>query len=85
MTNSRAPSEREFDNILPIKLDFVFNPTEKVIDNIIIELDEINLFTRIQYGQKIGTIYSKLVLNCQILIDLTIDLIGSDFLVQKSV
>ena len=48
---------------------FFINPTEKVIDIIIVEQDEIELFDNIHYGWKIGTSCSKLGSYGQILIN----------------
>ena len=48
--------------------NFLFNPTEKVIDTIIVELDESKYLFYIHYGQKFGINCSKLGSNCQILI-----------------
>ena len=51
------------------KMDFILNCTEKVIDNIIVELDELKLVIYIHYGWKISRNYSKLGSNCKILIN----------------
>ena len=48
-----------------------FNPTEKVIDIIMVELDKIKLFLCINYGRKIGINYSRIGSNSQILINPT--------------
>ena len=51
------------------KIDFNFNHTEKFIDTITVELNDIKLFVYIHYGRKIGRNSSKLCSNCQILMN----------------
>ena len=46
-----------------------FNSTERVIDIIIVNLDEFTLFFHMYDDRKIGTNSSKLEFNCQILIN----------------
>ena len=48
---------------------FYLNHTAKVIDNIIVELDELELFVHTHYEHKIGRNCSKLGSNCQMLIN----------------
>ena len=50
-------------------IGFFFNPTEKVIDTIIVDQDEIKLFGDIDYSRKIGMNCSKLGSYGQILIN----------------
>ena len=50
MNKPRYPSEEEAD----FKIFIYFNLTEKVIDNIIVELEKIKLFIHIYYGRKIN-------------------------------
>ena len=52
-----------------MKLNFFFDPTEKVVDTIIVVLDEIKISVYIHYGRKIGTNRSKLGSNGEILIN----------------
>ena len=47
----------------------LFNHTENVIDNTLVEFGKFNLFAFIHYGQKISRNYSKLGPNCKILIN----------------
>ena len=51
-----------------LKYNFFYNPTEKVIEIIIVEFDELILLVTIQYGRKIGMNYSELGSKCQIYI-----------------
>ena len=48
---------------------FFFNPTEKVIEAIIVEFNEFKIIVDIYYGQKIGTNCSEGGSNGQILIN----------------
>ena len=51
-----APSEGvHCSTSLRHKIRFVFNLTEKVIDTITVDIDELKLFVFIHYGWKIGT------------------------------
>ena len=52
-------------------MDFFNNPTEKVIYTIIVELYEIKHFVYTLYRQKIGTNFSKLGANGQLMINST--------------
>ena len=53
MNKPRAPLERTFNN--SYSYIFFSNPTEKVIDTIIVESDKIKLLVFIHYDRKIGT------------------------------
>ena len=58
-----------FEASIRYKTDFIFNYAKKLVDIIIVELDEFKIFIHIHYGQKIGRNCSKLGSSFQILID----------------
>ena len=64
MNKPRTQSEK---NLYCIKFDF-FNPTEKVIDTYIVELNKFKLFVYINYDRTIVRNGSKLRSNFQLLI-----------------
>ena len=49
------------------EIGFFFNPTEKVIETIIVDVDELTLFVFIHDSRKIGINCSKLGSNGQLL------------------